>query len=146
MKRLLLFVAAALSVTTPIAASGSQLGGLKLAQASRNQTYLNILNQGLSRLAPAYLNVPDEDKLRYGHYACQSLDAGMSFDTIFFNYAQALIKDTPREQQSQAGSFVGLSIGAGVHSFCPEHMPQLMDWLKTRGFVSINQGVVKEGA
>lgn len=136
MKRIIVSIVAVLTFTTPaLALSPQSKAPVKLTQANKNQVYLTVLNQALAQGAPAYLNISNQDKLRYGHYACKALNAKVPLNTVFANYIQAVIKDLSPELRSQAAYFVGSTMGAGIETLCPQYIPQLSEWVKAQGFV-----------
>lgn len=82
-----------------------------------------ITAQVLSR----HPSISCQDKLSYGRYNCQSLDSGVALDTKFIDYVQGLQREVPEELHQQAAYFLGVSMSAGIETFCPEHLPRLND-------------------
>lgn len=136
MKRIIVSIVAVLTFTTPaLALSQQSKAPAKQTQASKDKVYLTVLNQVLAQGAPVYLNVSNQDKLKYGRYTCQALNAKVPLNTVFANYIQAVIKDVSPELRAQAGYFVGSSMGTGVEILCPQYKPQLNTWAKAQGFI-----------
>lgn len=132
MQKLILAIATILSLAAPGAAPAESKIATKTPQTEAERAYLEILNHALVQGAPEYVKLSEQDKLSYGHYTCQALATKVSLDTILFDYLQAVAKDVSPNMQQQAGFFLGSSMYAGVHSFCPSYLPQLNDWGKKR--------------
>lgn len=74
-----------------------------------------------------YQKMGNEAAIQLARQACTSMDSGMSVRDFVTRISQSLARQgLPQEQLQTRAMYAGKVIAAGVASFCPQHMSDLL--------------------